>query len=158
MEVIFTEHAKERMKKRKITEDEIKEVIKVKVPVVVIGEAVGVTRDAGILERLVWEIEIECLPTQIPEKVEINVADLEVGHTKTIKDLAVPQGIKVFNDPNMIIVSVSAKKSVEEVVAVPEGEAAEPEVLREKKPVEGEEAAAEQAPAEEKKPAKEEKK
>ncbi len=134
------------------------ELIKVKVPIAVKGEAIGVTRDAGILERIIWEVEIECLPTQIPEKIEIDVTDLEINHTKTIKQLNIPSGIKVLVDPEQIVVSVASKKTVEEAVAVPEGEAAEPEVLREKKPEEGEEAAeTAEPPAQEKKP-KEEKK
>jgi len=134
------------------------EVIKVKVPIATKGEAIGVTRDAGILERIVWEVEIECLPTQIPEKIEIDVTDLEVNHDKTIKDLSVPTGVKVLASSEQIVVAVAAKKTLEEAVAVPEGEAAEPEVLREKKPEEGEVAAeAAEQPAAEKKP-KEEKK
>lgn len=134
------------------------EAIKVKVAIAPRSEAVGVARDGGILERIMWEVEIECLPTQIPEKIEVDVADLEMGHTKTIKDLIVPAGIKVLADPAQIVVSVAAKKAVEEAVAPVEGEAAEPEVIREKKPSE-EEAAAEtqEQPQEQKKP-KEEKK
>lgn len=134
------------------------EMIKVKVAIAAKGEAMGVTRDAGILERIMWEIEIECLPMQIPEKIEIDVTDLEVGHTKTIKDLNVPPGVKILADPEQIVVSVSAKKAVEEVVAAPETEAAEPEVIREKKPEEEAVAEGEAAPPAEKKQAKEEKK
>jgi large subunit ribosomal protein L25 len=136
------------------------ELIKVKVAIATKGEAIGVTKDGGILERIMWEVEIECLPTQIPEKLEVDINGMEVGHSKTIKDLSVPSGIKVLADPQQIIVSIAAKKAVEEVVAAPaEGEAAEPEVLREKKP-EAEAPAEEtpQQPASEKKPAKEEKK
>lgn len=135
------------------------EVIKLKVPIAAKGEAAGVAKGAGILERIMWEVEIECLPTEIPQKLEIDVTGLELGHTKTIKDLIVPSGIKVLADPEQIVMSVSAKKAVEEVVAAPEGEAAEPEVIREKKPTEEEIAAegAEAASKEEKKP-KEEKK
>lgn len=131
------------------------EVIKVKVPVHTKGEAAGV-KAGGILERIMWEVEIECLPTQIPEKLEIDVASLEIGHTKSIKDLVVPNGVKILVDPEQIIVSVTVKKAIEEVVAVPEGAAEEPEVIREKKLTE-EEAAEEVAQPEEKKP-KEEKK
>ena len=134
------------------------EVIKVKVPIATKGEALGV-KAGGILERILWEIEIECLPTQIPEKLEIDIAGLDLGHTKMVKDLIVPAGIKILADPEQIVLSVTAKKTIEEAVAVPEGEAAEPEVLREKKPTEEELAAeaAEAAKAPEKKP-KEEKK
>ena len=127
------------------------EVIKVKVPIHTKGEAAGV-KAGGILERIMWEVEIECLPTQIPERLEIDVTGLEIGHSKAIKDLVVPSGIKILVEPEQIILSVNIKKTIEEAVAVPEGEATEPEVLREKKLTEEEAAAAaETAPAEEKK-------
>lgn len=131
------------------------EVIKVKVAITTKGKAVGVVRDAGILERIMWEVEVECLPTQIPEKLEIDVTDLEIGHSKAIKDLIVPGGIKLLADPEQIVVSAAAKKAVEEVVAAPEAEIAEPEVIREKKPEEEAPAEEAAAPPQEKKPSKE---
>ena len=134
------------------------ELIKVKVPIATKGEAAGVVQAGGILERIMWEVEIECLPTAIPQKLEIDIAGLEIGHTKTIKDLNVPGGIKVLAGPQQMVVSVSAKKAVEEVVAAPQAEVAEPEVIREKKPQEEVAAEGQEAPpATEKKP-KEEKK
>lgn len=134
------------------------EAIKVKVPIVTKGEAAGV-KAGGILERIMWELEVECLPTAIPEKIEIDVAALEIGHTKMVKDLVIPKGVKIFADPEQIVVSVTVKKAIEEVVAAPEGTAEEPEVIREKKPAEEEAAEGIEAPpAKEVKPAKEEKK
>ncbi len=130
------------------------EAIKIKVPIVIVKEAIGVLRDSGVLERIMWELEIECLPTQIPQDIQIDVSGMEVGHVKTVEDLKLPAGIKVLSDPEQIVVSVAAKKAVEEVTAPAEAEAAEPEVIREKK-VSEEEPEAEQV--EEKKP-KEEKK
>jgi len=131
------------------------EVIKVKVPIVTKGEAVG-TKTGGIVERIMWEVEIECLPTQIPEKLEIDISSMEVGHHKIINDIAVPSGVKILAEPEQIVVAVEAKKAVEEVVAVPEGAPDEPEVIREKKLTDEE--AAEEAPAAEEKKPKEDKK
>jgi len=101
-------------------------------------------------------VEIECLPTQIPEKLEIDISSMEVGHHKIINDIAVPSGVKILAEPEQIVVAVEAKKAVEEVVAVPEGAPDEPEVIREKKLTDEE--AAEEAPAAEEKKPKEDKK
>jgi len=127
------------------------ETLKVNVPVVTKGESIGVKRDEGVLEHILWEVEVECLPTQIPERFEIDVTEFEIGDTRHVKDLEVPEGIKVLTDPEQIVVSVAAPKLVEEETAE-EGEesaAAEPEVITERKPEgEGEEAAAEEKPKE----------
>lgn len=120
------------------------EMIKVKVPVHDKGEAIGVKRDEGVLEHILWELEAECLPTQIPEKIEVDVTNLEIGKDIFVKDIPVPENVKILTDPEAIVVSVKAPKE-----EVPEEEAAEgieePEVIREKKP-EDEEEAQEEAP------------
>jgi len=130
------------------------EIIKVNVPVVVKGEPVGVKQEGGSLEHILWEIEIECLPTEIPEDIEVDVSALKIGDNIHIKDITFPAGIKVLNSPDAIVFSVSAPIKVEEAAEpVVEGEEKqEPEVIKEKK-----EAAAE-GEAEEGKEEKKEKK
>jgi large subunit ribosomal protein L25 len=122
-------------------------VIKVNVPVVAKGEPVGVKLEGGSLEHILWEVEVECLPTDIPKEIEIDVSQLKMGESIHVKDLPVPAKIKILNDPDASVLSV-AQPLKEEVVAAPvEGEVAqEPEVIKEKKeaPAEGE------TPAEEK--------
>lgn len=114
--------------------------IKVNVPVVTKGESIGVKQEGGSLEHILWEIEVECLPTDIPKEIEIDVSNLKMGEDIHIKDIAIPAKVKVLNDPEAIILSV-AMPIKEEVVAAPlEGEEKqEPEVIKEKKevPVEG---------------------
>jgi large subunit ribosomal protein L25 len=133
--------------------------IKVNVPVVSKGEPEEVTKENGTLEHIMWELEIECLPTEIPEKIEVEVNDLKIGDKIYVKDLPVPPGIKVLNEPEQTVMSAEPPHEEEEVTEeVPEGEeAAEPEVIAKGKKEEEEEAA-EGAPQKEKKEKKEEKK
>lgn len=122
------------------------EVLKVKVPIVDKGEAIGVKRDEGVLEHILWEVEVECLPTQIPEKLEIDVTNLEIGNDIFVKDISVQEGVKILTDSESIVLSVKPPKA-EEVAEEAEPGLEEPEVIREKKP-EAEEGAEEAAPAE----------
>lgn len=133
------------------------EELEVEVPLVSHGEPVGVKVDGGILEHILRELRIECLPTAIPEKIEADVSGLKIGDSVFVKDIKVPSGIKVLNDPELIAMIVKAPKAEvppEEVAAEAEG-AAEPELIRKKKEEEApEEEGA--APAKEgEKPAKE---
>lgn len=116
-------------------------VIKVNVPVTAKGEPAGVKQEGGSLERILWEIEIECLPTEIPKEFVVDVSNLNIGDSVHIKDMAFPSNVKVLSDTEATVLSVVAPIKEEEVVAPPEGEEkAEPEVIKEKKevPAEGE--------------------
>jgi len=110
--------------------------IKVNVPVVAKGEAVGVKQEGGSLEHILWELEVECLPTNIPKGIEIDVSTLKIGDSIHVKDIIPPVDAKITNDPSAIILTVAAPMK-EEVAAVPvEGEELkEPEVIKEKKEV-----------------------
>jgi large subunit ribosomal protein L25 len=119
--------------------------IKVKVPIVTKGEPIGVKVDGGSLEHIIWELEIECLPTQIPEKIEVEVSELKIGDAIHVKDLSIPKEVKILQDPEQVVVSVAAPVKEELAVGVEEGAPEEPEVIKEKKEVpEGEEAVREQ--------------
>ena len=130
--------------------------IRVKVPVAAKGESVGVRQDGGVLDHVLWEIEVECLPTQIPKSVEVDVTALKVGDSIHVRNLVIPQGLKVFNDPEATVLAVvapikeEAAPTVEEALAA--GAKAEPEVIKEKKEkAEGAEgASAKTAPGEKK--------
>jgi len=135
------------------------EALKVKVPITGKGEAIGVKQDEGVLQQVLWEAEIECLPTNIPEKIEIDISNLKIGETIHVKDIPFIEGVKILDDPEGVVFSVEHAKEVEEVLAAPaEGETLEPEVIKEKKE-KVEEGAPEEAekPAAEKKEKKEEK-
>ncbi|MBL7092069.1 MAG: 50S ribosomal protein L25/general stress protein Ctc [Candidatus Omnitrophica bacterium] len=120
------------------------EVLTVKVPIAVKGEAQGI-KEGGVLEHALWEIEVECLPTQIPENIPVDVSPLKIGDSILVKDLQLPGGVKVLSDPETTVVSLAVPRAEEEEVAKPEEEAVEPEVIMEKKPEEEEEAPGEGA-------------
>ena len=121
------------------------EQIKVKVPVILKGEAVGVKQDGGILEHFLREIEVECLPTEIPEQLEFEVSALKIGDTVHVRQLPIPKTVKLVTDPEAPLASVLAPKEEKEEEA-PAEETAEPEVIREKK-AEGEAATGEEGEA-----------
>ena len=121
------------------------EQIRIKIPVVLNGTPLGVKQDGGVLEHFLREIEVECLPTEIPKQLEYDVSAMKIGDTVHVRELAVPSGAKVVTDAEGAVASVLAPK--EEKIAAPAEAVAEPEVIREKKP-EAEEAAAEKAPEE----------
>ncbi|MDD5653992.1 MAG: 50S ribosomal protein L25/general stress protein Ctc [Candidatus Omnitrophica bacterium] len=113
------------------------ETIKVNVPVVAKGEPAGVKQDGGSLEHILWEIEVECLPTDIPKGIEVDVSALKIGDSIHIKDINFPPNVKVLSSPETVVLSVAAP--IKEEVAAPEAvegeEKQEPEVIKEKKEV-----------------------
>ncbi|MBU3958509.1 MAG: 50S ribosomal protein L25, partial [Candidatus Omnitrophica bacterium] len=114
--------------------------VKVNVPVAAKGEPIGIKQEGGSLEHILWEIEVECLPADIPKEIEVDVSQLKIGDDIHIKDIVVAANIKVLNDPEAIVLSVAAPMKEEAVEASMEGEAGqEPEVIKEKKEVPAEE-------------------
>ena len=117
-----------------LNEISLTETLKVKVPLVSKGEAFGVKQEGGVLQHVMWEVEVECLPTNIPDKIEADITNLKIGGTLSLKDILPPEGVKILGDPESIVFSVEHVKAVEEVVAAPiESESLEPELIREKK-------------------------
>jgi|SRR6516165_4163976 large subunit ribosomal protein L25 len=117
----------------------------VQVPIELKGEAMGVKQEGGILEQMLREVEIECLPADIPSFIEVNVAHLGFGVVLRVADLPHNPKLKFLTDENQPVAHVTSIK--EEVVATPEGVAAEaaapaePEVIKKgKQEVEGAEA------------------
>ena len=107
------------------------ERLRVKVPLMLKGEPVGVKQDGGILEHFLREVEVECLPTDIPVGVELDVSALKIGETVHVRDLAPPKQTTITSDSAGVVASVlkpKEEKPAEEAAAV-----TEPEVLREKK-------------------------
>ena len=121
------------------------EELEVKVPIVTKGEAAGVKNDGGSIDHTIWELDIICLPTNIPEKIVVDVTELEIGDAIHIKDIVLPGGVRTKHDPEAILVSVVPPMKEVEVPAEGEEEDIEPEVIKEKKDGEAEEGAEEQA-------------
>lgn len=116
--------------------------IRVGVPVEIVGVARGVKVDAGILDFVTREIEIECLPGNIPEHLPVDVSDLGIGDALRVSAIQAPEGVTIMEDPERVIVHVA--HPAQEAVAAPEaeaveGESAEPEVLRKGKAITEEE-------------------
>lgn len=125
------------------------ERLKVKVPVVLKGEPIGVKQAGGILEQFLREVEVECLPTEIPASLEYEVSALAIGQTVHVRDLIPPTHATLTEDPDGVIASVQTPKAEQpaEAAAV-----AEPEVIRERK--EAAEAPAQAEQAKDEKPAR----
>ncbi len=98
--------------------------ITVEVPVKIIGKAKGVT-EGGVLEEILREITVECLPKDIPNSFEIDVTDLDIGHSIHISSLEVSEEVNMLKDPEEAIVTILAPKM--EVVAEAEEELEEAE-------------------------------
>lgn len=119
------------------------QLLRVSVPVLLKGEAPGVKVQGGILEQMMREVEIECLPADIPGHIDGDVSQLMFGQTLRVSDLPHSDKIKFITDANQAIAHVTAVKEVVEAAPVEGAEAAattaEPEVIKKgKQEVEGE--------------------
>ena len=132
--------------------------LRVNVPIELVGEPAGVKQQGGILEQITREVEVECLPGDIPNAIELSVSELVFGTVLRVADLPKNEKIKYLSDPDQPVAHIITIKE-EEVPAAEAiaGEAAaapaEPEVIKKGKQESGEETAAEPA-----KPEKAEKK
>jgi len=120
-------------------------VLRVSVPIELIGEAAGVKQEGGIMEQMLREVEIECLPADIPSHIDADVSQLTFGVVLRVSDLPHSEKVKFITDANQPVAHVTSVK--EEVVATPDAAAAEaaapaePEVIKKgKQEAEGEEA------------------
>ncbi|MBU4376536.1 MAG: 50S ribosomal protein L25 [Candidatus Omnitrophica bacterium] len=127
------------------------------VPLVTKGEAEGVVKDEGVLEHVLWELKIECLPTAIPAKIEVDVTSLKIGDSILVKDIVVSPDVKILNAPDQTVITVKMPH-VEETKEEGVEEVSEPELIREKKEKEEAEGEEEAAGEEKKEDKKEEKK
>jgi large subunit ribosomal protein L25 len=127
-----------------LNEISLTKAIKVNVPVATSGESIGVKQDGGAIEHILWEIEIECLPTDIPKNFEVDISALKIGDSVHVKDIKFPANIKVLSDPESVVLSIASPMKEEVAVPLEGEEKQEPEVIKEKKPEPGEEPAGEE--------------
>ena len=131
--------------------------MRVMVPVRTFGEPQGVKLQGGVFETVTREVEIECLPGDIPEEYKVDVTDMMIGKQLRAGDLPFdPQKVKLLTDPTRVLAHVVVLKKEEEPVAAEavaaEAAPAEPEVIKKgKKEEEGEAEAGAEAPKAEKK-------
>ena len=120
------------------------EVLRVTVPVRLSGTPAGV-KEGGVLDWQVRDVHVECLPNAIPDSIEVNIEEVGMHQYLRVADLKVPEGVKVMEDPERVVVGVTHARAevVETPVAPVEGEAvaapAEPEVIKKGKTEETEE-------------------
>jgi large subunit ribosomal protein L25 len=117
--------------------------VRVSVPIELVGEPVGVKTEGGVVDFLLRELEVECLPREIPESIKIDISNLHIHQSFKVQHLDLPAGLKVNADPNAAIAVISsiaeeaAPAPAEEVI---EGaEMKEPELIRKERKKEEEE-------------------
>ena len=108
------------------------EKIEIEVPVQLIGSAIGV-KEGGLLQHSLHKLEVECLPKDIPERLEVNISELKIGDTIHVKDLNF-ENVDILNLEDSIVVSVVHPKVEKEPVAVEEGAEIEAEAEEMKEP------------------------
>jgi len=122
--------------------------IRVTVPIVLTGDAVGVKTEGGFVEFITRDVEVECLPSAIPESITVDISELHLNQSIKIEELPPIEGVKVMSDPQYVIVAVEAPSVEEEVVEVEEeeeeimAEGEQPEVIKKDKAEEDEKAGA----------------
>lgn len=116
------------------------------VPIEVEGIPKGVKEDGGVLDLVLREVRVECLPRDVPDRLHVEVADLEIGDSIRVEKLQVdPSRITILSEPELVILTVVPPHVEKEPEVVVEEEVAEPEVIKKGK-VEGAEAEAEKKP------------
>ncbi len=163
--VILKEYQREPLKGQLLHADfyevALDQTLEVKVHLELTGVPVGVKTQGGILDFVTRELEVECLPADIPEKITLDVSHLELGKHLRVSDLKLSDKVKLLTELDVVIAHVVMPRAEEEVAPVAEAavatEAAEPEVIKKGKAVaEGE--AAEEKPEKPEKGEKKEKK
>ena len=92
------------------------EKLRVTVPVVLTGTAIGV-KEGGLLDLAHHELHIECLPGNIPDCLTIDVSDLKIAHSIHVSDIPLPEGIVILDQPKIPVVSVLGRAKEESPVA-----------------------------------------
>ncbi len=112
------------------------EVMHTSVPVVGFGEPAGIKTGGGLLEQIIRSLDIECLPKDLPETIVVDISGLNIGDTIHVKEVALPAGVTALNTEDAVVFHLAAPLVEVEPAAGAAG-AAEPEVLKEKKPADG---------------------
>jgi large subunit ribosomal protein L25 len=108
-----------------------RETLHVRIPVRLHGTPVGVHTDGGVLDQVLYEVEVECLPGNIPDSVDIDIAHLALGESVRVSDIPAVEGVKFLQDSEQPVASIVASRA--EIAAADEAATAEPEVLKARK-------------------------
>ncbi len=99
-------------------------ILRVTIPILIRGEAIGVKAEDGLLDLVMREVGAECLPADIPERIECDVTDLHLHESIRVRDLPVPKGVTILDQPDSVVAHVVIMRAEEEEVAA-EGEEVE---------------------------------
>jgi large subunit ribosomal protein L25 len=113
------------------------EKITAEVPIETVGEPIGVKTNGGLLEHNLRDLEVECLPGDLPDRIEVDVSGLDINQSIHVKDLKLPPGVEAVTDGDLTVVAVSAARVEEEPTEALGATPAAPEVITAKKPEEG---------------------
>jgi large subunit ribosomal protein L25 len=114
-------------------------VIQVSVPLVSVGEAVGVKTEGGFVDFITREVEVECFPKDIPEHIEIDISGLHLRQSLKAGDITLPEGVKIITSSDTILVLIEVPLKEEEIEVEEEeeeviAEEEEPEIIGKEKP------------------------
>lgn len=107
--------------------------ITVSVAIHTVGEPAGVKEQKGVLNLVLHEMEISCLPSALPDRIDADVTPLRIGDVLTLGDLRLPEGVRATGDPEQAVAIVAPPRTEEEPGAAAAAAVAEPEVLTERK-------------------------
>jgi large subunit ribosomal protein L25 len=116
------------------------EKVMVRIPLVLTGIPEGVRLNGGVLDQTMRELHVEVDPSNIPNRVELDVSGMQIGASMHVSDVKLPEGVEVLDDEEATVAVVAAPRAAIEAAATaePTEATAEPEVIRAKKPEEGE--------------------
>jgi large subunit ribosomal protein L25 len=117
------------------------EKITSEVPIETFGEALGVKTFGGLLEHALRTLEVECFPQDLPDLIQVDVSNLNVGESLHVRDIQLPSGVEAITNADLTVASVVEPRVGEETTAI-EAAPSEPVVLTEKKAEEGKESEA----------------
>jgi large subunit ribosomal protein L25 len=121
-----------------LQEVRLDQAIHTQVVVELVGESEGV-KEGGVLSQIQREVNVEALPMEVPDRLELDVSAMKIGDTLRLSDLRVPEGVKLLDDPETVLATVTPPTKIEEPEVVEEeeleeGELPEGEVPEEERP------------------------
>jgi large subunit ribosomal protein L25 len=110
------------------------EKVEVRIPIVLHGTPAGVRLSGGILDQILRELRVRVDPANIPPRFDVDVTELNIGHSIHVGEISIPEGVEVLDDDELTIATIVAPRAVEEVAPAAETpESAEPELIRKAK-------------------------
>jgi len=110
-------------------------LIRVSIPIVPVGEAVGVKSEGGFVDLVTRQVDVECLPKDIPEHIEVDISGLHINQSLKVENIPPPAGVRILSEPGTVLVLIAMPHKEEVVAEVKPEEAAaaepkEPELIK----------------------------